>query len=34
MTVIVAYTIGVYWIFRGKIDRFDRAVRRRERREV
>jgi cytochrome bd ubiquinol oxidase subunit II len=30
LPVIAAYTIGVYWIFRGKIDRFDPAVRSRE----
>ncbi len=23
LPVIVAYTIGVYWVFRGKIDRFE-----------
>ena len=23
LPVIAAYTIGVYWVFRGKIDRFE-----------
>ena len=34
LPVIAAYTIGVYWVFRGKIDRFDPPVLSRERREV
>ena len=34
LPVIAAYTIGVYWVFRGKIDRLDPPLLPRERREV
>ena len=34
LPVIAIYTIGVYWVFRGKIDRLDPPVLPRDRREV